>query len=186
MGFEAFKMGANCFMDMSIDKFRALKSGYQAPISYQRKPITVKAFMGYHTLPLKFDWTENDTTVTEPKNQGDCGSCWAFTTAAALEHLYKKTYGELINLSEQYLVDCASSVEYGNYGCNGGRMTNAFTFTADRGIALKEDYPYKGNDLGECRATSVNIKQINKGFELLIPSEWELMRALVYDGKLKN
>lgn len=102
-----------------------------------------------------------------------------------MEHLYKQTYGELVDLSEQYLVDCASTVEYGNYGCNGGRMTNAFNFTSARGIALKKDYPYKGNDLGECKGDSVETKPINNGFELLIPSELEMMRALVFNGKFK-
>lgn len=75
MGFEAYAMGTNCFMDMSIQKFRALRSGYQAPVTYKRKPFSMKAaFLGYWQLPKSIDYTNGtDTGVTEVKNQGECG-----------------------------------------------------------------------------------------------------------------
>lgn len=73
--------------------------------------------------------------------QGSCGSCWAFSSAGALEGQLAKTTGELRDLSPQNLVDCVTE----NDGCGGGYMTNAFTYVANNGgIDSEESYPYVG------------------------------------------
>ena len=60
------------------------------------------------------------------KNQGKCGSCWAFSAIGALEGLYAIQNGNIERFSEQQLIDC--STDYGNRGCNGGIMDNAFSY----------------------------------------------------------
>jgi len=86
------------------------------------------------------DWTSQGA-VTPVKNQGQCGSCWAFSATGGLEGLSKIAYGTLQSFSEQQLVDCSGS--YGNQACNGGLMDNAFKYVKDHGIVTEDQYPYK-------------------------------------------
>ena len=87
------------------------------------------------------DWTTVANVVTPVKNQGGCGSCWAFSAVAAIESLRFQGYGVPgANFAEQQLVDCSGS--YGNNGCKGGWMTYAFNYVIAKGIALESAYPY--------------------------------------------
>lgn len=74
---------------------------------------------------LDVDWVSSGA-VTIPKNQGQCGSCWAFSSTGSLEGLAKISFGTLKSFSEQQLIDCSG--RYGNMGCNGGTMPNAFKY----------------------------------------------------------
>jgi len=80
------------------------------------------------------------------RNQGGCGSCWAFSATSSLESAYAITNGVLPNLSDQNLVDCANS-SYGNFGCNGGWYTNAWDYIKKVGINTETSYPYTATDV---------------------------------------
>jgi len=75
------------------------------------------------SIPASVDWRTSGA-VNGVKDQGQCGSCWAFSSIAAIEGHHQIATGQLLSLSEQQLVDCSGS--FGNQGCNGGEMSAAF------------------------------------------------------------
>merc|ERR1719183_1936529 len=95
--------------------------------------------------PKSIDWSQKGA-VTPIKNQGQCGSCWAFSTTGSVEGAYQIATGNLVSLSEQDLVDCDKV----DHGCQGGLMDNAFNFIIKNGgICSDAELPYQGVD-GQC------------------------------------
>ena len=135
---QNFTMGINQFTDLTATEFKD---------NIVTKPLSIgsygcKSFAGSATgLPTTVDWAKNGA-VTSVKNQGQCGSCWTFSATGAIEGAWAISTGKLVDLSEQELVDCATGINYGSHGCNGGQMDGAFKFVMENGQCALSAYPY--------------------------------------------
>jgi len=137
-GKVSFEMGLNHFSDMLNSEYRSQNNGFVRPANR-----TGEAFVAPPAgveIPDSIDWRTYGA-VTPIKNQGQCGSCWSFSSTGSIEGAWFRKTNKLVSLSEQNLVDCTSS--YGNYGCSGGWMENAYKYIKDNGgIDTEASYPY--------------------------------------------
>ncbi|XP_043281745.1 procathepsin L isoform X2 [Venturia canescens] len=111
-------------------------------------PMVAAVLHDPRSIPTHLDWREKGF-VTEPVNQRDCGSCYAYSIIGSIEgQIFKKT-GKIVPLSAQQLVDCSTST--GNVGCAGGSLRNTLKYLEKScGIMAQKAYPYKAKE-GRCR-----------------------------------
>jgi len=148
-GEENYTMGSNAFADLTWEEFRSNKLGYKAIDnahlrSKNAKPITLEG-----PAAASVDWRTKGI-VTPVKDQGQCGSCWAFSTTGSTEGAVAQKTGNLVSLSEQQLVDCSTA--QGNQGCNGGLMDYGFQYIiTNKGITSEASYPYTATGPNTCQ-----------------------------------
>ena len=136
------------------------------------------------SLATSINWVEKGA-VTPVKNQGQCGSCWSFSTTGALEGAYYVAHGELKSFSEQQLVSCDNRKNGGrDMGCNGGLMDNAFNWIEKNGgLCLEDDYPYTSGttkSAGTCETSCsvVSDSDIQSYVDVKANSDDDMMAAL--------
>jgi len=148
---SSYTLGHNAFSDLTWEQFSGM---YVSELFLNHKPHNVVRVhlkdVGY-PLADDIDWVTKGA-VTPVKNQGRCGSCWAFSTTGAVEGAYQVASGKLVSLSEEELVQCDHN---GDQGCNGGLMDHAFEYINKNGLSAEADYPYTSGAgvTGTCMAT---------------------------------
>lgn len=136
-----YTVGLNMFSDLTKEEFLTKYTG----VDFRRASRThqVANTAAPQDPPASVDWVKAGK-VNGVKNQGQCGSCWAFSVVAATESGYAISGNNLVSLSEQQLVDCASP--YGPQGCNGGWMDDALRYIQAKGLEKESDYKYVGKE----------------------------------------
>merc|ERR1712078_196226 len=130
---------------MTLEEFQALNIRGFASAKSSGLPN-----LGVHedsSAGATIDWTTKGG-VTPVKDQGQCGSCWAFSTTGGLEGQWQIASGNLVSMSEQQFVDCDKR----DSGCNGGLMDTAFSFAEGTAVATEDSYSYTGRD-GSCKSS---------------------------------
>jgi cathepsin L len=159
-------LGMNHMGDLSNTEYKQLYLGVKGQSVQGGEPFN---YDQDKALPATYDWRAKGA-VTGIKDQGQCGSCWSFSTTGSTEGCHQISTKNLVSLSEQNLVDCSGS--YGNEGCNGGLMTQAMQYIiSNGGIDTESTYPYTAED-GSCSynaansgATLKSFKNVNQGDE---------------------
>ncbi|KAH1048488.1 hypothetical protein J1N35_039272 [Gossypium stocksii] len=176
---KKYKLGVNEFTDLTNEEFKSMRNGYKM----QRSTIVASSktssfrYENVTAVPSCMDWRSKGA-VTNIKDQGQCGCCWAFSAVAAMEGITKLKTGNLVSLSEQELVDCDINGE--DEGCSGGLMDDAFEFIiSNKGLTTESNYPYQGVD-GTCnkKAAANHAAQITGYEDVPSNSESALLKAV--------
>jgi len=171
--------GITKFADLSGQEFRrllGLRPHLRRPSPHRsRAPPTPRGA----PLPKAFDWRQ-EGAVTEVKNQGMCGSCWAFSVTGNVEGQWFVRNKRLVSLSEQELVDCDTE----DQGCEGGLPENAYdAIMTLGGLESEGEYPYEGQE-NKCRLEKDKVRVTVNGSLEISQDEKEMARWLVANGPI--
>jgi cathepsin F len=179
------KFGVTKFADMSPEEFKALYLGtkpFKPQADWPMLPL--KSEQELKDIPQDWDWRTKGA-VTPVKNQGQCGSCWSFSTTGNVEGQWFLAGNPLTSLSEQNLVDCDKECmtyqgqQVCDAGCEGGLMPNAFTYIIkNNGIDTEDSYPYEGID-DTCRFSATNVGAKISNWTM-VPGQEDQMAAYLY------
>ena len=143
---KSWSLGETYYADWSRDEFSDMFG------SYNNYYTTAGVGSDEIAYTNSVDWVDQGK-VSSVKNQGRCGSCWAFSATGAVESAYAIDSGNLLNLSEQQIIDC----DVMDHGCNGGDMDNAFAYVEENGLCMLDSYKYIGSQDPSCRKCNAKV-----------------------------
>jgi len=170
-------LGLNEFADLSNEEYRSIYLGTHFDGTERLKNAPDTFIDG--PLADTVNWA-NKGAVTGIKNQGQCGSCWSFSATGSSEAAHFFATGNLASLSEQNLMDCSRS--YGNNGCNGGLMDDAFKYIiANKGIDTEVSYPYLASTTYDCKFKAADVGATLSSFKDVAAGSEPGLQAAVND-----
>jgi KDEL-tailed cysteine endopeptidase len=188
---KTYTMAMNEFGSMTEEEFAESRMGVREPREdvhrngpLQPRVTVLRQEVASADPPAEVDWSAKGV-VAPVKNQGSCGSCWAFSAVAAIESAYAIKTSTLVRLSEQELVSCDDN----DYGCQGGLMDSAFDWIerSTTGLCSETDYPYTSgltSARGECMKNQCTPVPgtVPKGYVDIPPNESALLAAVAQHG----
>ncbi|CAH1112854.1 unnamed protein product [Psylliodes chrysocephalus] len=169
-GLKTYTMAVNQFADLTAQEFVTMLRLKNGPI--RREHLTRHVQNPSLPVPDSIDWREKKA-VLGAKDQGDCASCWAFSTIGTIEGQNAIKNNQRVPLSVQQLVDCDNEE---NEGCGGGRMTAPFKYVIKHGVNSEAEYPYVATD-NKCRAKNSTVVTVKEGVAV-DPTESALKEAV--------
>jgi len=181
------RYGVNQFADLSQEEFKQtilMKEPFLGPS--QRDHSVLPDFTeAAAPLPANFDWRDNKKSVVTPvKDQGQCGSCWAFSATEAIESAWALAGNTLASLAPQQIVDC--DVGNGDEGCDGGDTPTAYEYVIKAGgLESEADYPYTGED-DQCAFKKQEVVGVISNWTYITTSknETQMQYGLIAKGPL--
>jgi len=152
-GKHGWFMAMNEYADWTPQELSKLRAAKYSPIQHPTIQLDKD-----QPNPVSMDWRQKGA-ISKVKNQGGCGSCWAFAATESVESHYQIASGKLLDLAPQTYVNCAENPHQcgGTGGCEGATAQTAFNMTITKGIALESDLPYEGHD-EKCSAFKPAVK----------------------------
>jgi len=184
---QTYKMAVNQFTDMSRAEFKSTL-GYSMSMAQAKRakmqyaPSNTKFTLA--DLPTSVDWRNVKPAILTPvKNQGACGSCWAFAATQSIEANVAQNTGKLLTMSPQNVVSCTPNPHHcgGSGGCNGATAELAFDYVSDKGIASNQAYPYRAVT-GTCDESIPKVARIKSYVKLIENNYTDLMVAVATVG----
>jgi len=182
---KTWYMTVNEFTDLTNEEFKKQRTGRMSAEARAARLTETKKAPTFHTpiaqLPDEIDWRDTEGVVTKVKNQGSCGSCWAFSAAESLESAAAIASGEAAPvLAPQQLVSCSPNPKHcgGTGGCDGSTQELAFSYTETAGLSLETAYPYTAKT-GTCKTDKIVPVVKNEGFVHLPKNNYSALISAV-------
>ena len=177
---NTFHLGVNKFADWTPAEYKRLLS-YKSSGRVRKAPaLTQSTEEILKDLPTSIDWRTKGA-VNPIKDQGQCGSCWAFSAVGAIEGRFQIKNGTLYDLSEQQLVDCCRGSPYTSLGCDGGEMPEGIAYSHDKGMMNETSYPYTALD-GTCNYDAKKVIVTSLGEQAVTANSSVALKAAVAEG----
>ena len=177
----SWTLGHNTFSDLTSEEFFAKRLGFKRATNKTSKP-TYDIGLKDPINKTSVDWVRAGK-VTKVKDQGDCGSCWAFSTIGGIESAFAIDSGKLVSLSEQELVSCDSDSrckECGCMGCQGGNMDYAVEYAMKNPICAESAFEYvSGTGLvPKCASKCKGFVEVGRNNDVPKGDEAALLKAV--------